>query len=61
MHGIIVPDRVTRPRNMQDLTLGWIKFWKLYSQVTYKISLFLAKKSKLSYIIQGYDIRLEFG
>ena len=25
VHGIIVPDRVTRSRNVQDLTLGWIK------------------------------------
>ena len=24
VHGIFVPDRVTRPRYMQDLTLGWI-------------------------------------
>ena len=25
MHGIIVPDKVTRSRNGQDMTLGWIK------------------------------------
>ena len=25
MHGIIVPDRATRSRKVQDLTLGWIK------------------------------------
>ena len=25
MHGIILPDRITRLQNVQDLTLGWIK------------------------------------
>ena len=29
------------------------------SQVTYEVNLLLAKKSKISYIIQGYDTGLE--